>query len=322
MGSPTQIYIDGQAGTTALRIRDWLKGRQDIEILTLPDHLRKDNSARKEALEAAEIAVLCLPDDAAREVAEWTKTFNTRIIDASTAHRVDPQWTYGLPELTPDQRSQIRSSSRISNPGCYSSAFILLTRPLRDANLLSSTSPISIHALSGYSGGGRQLIEKWQTAPLAQQPYEAPYACFAQHKHIPEMVTYAKLETTPLFQPAVGAFECGMRVQVPLHANLLNGATAKEIHDVLKNRYDAEPFVKVQDLQTEDTTINEQSYNPQSCNDTNLIKIHVLQHNQGHVVLMAILDNLGKGASGMAIQSLNILLGQNELSSLPTENNI
>ena len=315
----TPVYIDGQAGTTALRIKEWLANRNDIEIITLPDSKRKDESSRKEALAAAKIAILCLPDEAAREVVDWCDSLvlRTTLIDASTAHRTHDDWTYGLPELTPEHRSLIKESQRISNPGCYSSSFILLTRPLRDAGILSEQAPIHIHALSGYSGGGKQLIEKWQSQPLKQLPYEAPYACFNQHKHIPEMMKYAQLNSAPIFQPAVGAFECGMRVQVPLHQTLLNGVNAEEVYDVLRKRYEQEKFIHLMPLQSENSQIDESSYDPRACNETNSLKIYVQKNQLGHINLMAILDNLGKGASGMAIQSLNLLLNSEENTSLP-----
>jgi N-acetyl-gamma-glutamyl-phosphate reductase len=312
-----KVYIDGHVGTTGLRIREWMADRTDVEILTLSEDLRKSDAARHEQLLAADIAVLCLPNEASQEAASWVENSDTRLIDASTAHRVVDGWVYGLPELQPGQREAIRQAKRVANPGCYASAFILLTRPLIDANILRSDAPVSIHAVSGYSGGGRSLIEKWEDAQhgLGELPYEAPYALDARHKHIPEMVCYSQLQYEPQFIPAVGPFRCGMRVEVPLHVSLLpQGMTGETIWEVFQERYHNEPFVNVMPRLS---TIEERSLNPQVCNDTNRLEIHVLPHPSGHILLVATLDNLGKGACGVAIQSLNLMLGLPETTGLP-----
>ena len=221
---PPKVYIDGHVGTTGLRIRDWMANRTDVELVTLQDDLRKDADARRSTILESDIAVLCLPDDAAREVASWTEDSNTRLIDASTAHRIADDWVYGLPELNSGQRESIIQAKNVSNPGCYPSAFVLLTRPLIDAGLVSEDAPFSIHALSGYSGGGRSMIENWESPDIGLEslPHEAPYSLDKIHKHIPEMVKYASLTAEPQFVPAVGPFRCGMRVEVPIHASLLS----------------------------------------------------------------------------------------------------
>ena len=190
MSTRPKVYIDGHVGTTGLRIREWLGPRQDIELLTIPDELRKDSAARRDYMLASDITVFCLPDDAAREAAAWVQGSRTRLIDASTAHRVADGWVYGLPELQPDQRDAIRNAQFVSNPGCYSSSFILLLRPLIDAGVVAADAPISIHALSGHSGGGRSLIERWETPEngLSALPYDSPYAIDKVHKHSPEML--------------------------------------------------------------------------------------------------------------------------------------
>ncbi|MCB1755932.1 MAG: N-acetyl-gamma-glutamyl-phosphate reductase [Gammaproteobacteria bacterium] len=313
-----KIYIDGHAGTTGLRIREWLDGRDDIELITLPEEQRKDAEARKDAVQTTDIAILCLPDEAAREVAQWVREADTRVIDASTAHRVSPDWIYGLPELQHDQREKIRNAKLVSNPGCYSSASILLLRPLLDDGIISPDTAVFIHALSGYSGGGRAMIEKWQAAdsPLSGLPFEAPYAYERKHKHIPEMQRYAGLINEPQFVPAVGAFHSGMRVQIPLHKVTLDGAGAEKIHAVYSECYDDEVFIKLHGLGSEEP-FGELSFDPRVCNNTNRLELHVLAHPDGHVTLMAVLDNLGKGASGMAIQSLNLMLGVDEATGLP-----
>lgn len=315
-----KLYIDGQAGTTALRIRDWLAERRDFQLITLPEAQRRQTPARRDAVLEADIAILCLPDEAAREVAQWVQNEGqTRLIDASTAHRVAPGWVYGLPELQNEQREHIRRARYVSNPGCYSSSFILLVRPLIDAGLLTPEAPLFIHALSGYSGGGRQLIEHWQDPQqgLSTLPYEAPYAFERVHKHIPEMIHYAGLNREPQFSPAVGPFHSGMRVHVPLHADLLGTRdSAQRIWQALHARYAQEPFVQLIPLE-ESISAHEKTYDPQRCNASNRIELRVLAHPSGHVTLMAIQDNLGKGASGMAIQSLNLMLGVDEQTSLP-----
>jgi N-acetyl-gamma-glutamyl-phosphate reductase len=218
-----RLYIDGQAGTTALRVRDWLEGRDDLEIVVLPEAERKDPAARRQALREADIALLCLPDDAAREAVEWLGDSPARILDASTAHRVSDGWVYGLPELIAGQRERIVQARRVANPGCYASAVILLLRPLVDAGLIADDAAFSIHALSGYSGGGRSMIDRWEDPKrgLLQLRHEAPYSISRLHKHIPEIMRYGGLSTEPQFLPAVGPFRCGMRVQVTLPAKAL-----------------------------------------------------------------------------------------------------
>jgi N-acetyl-gamma-glutamyl-phosphate reductase len=313
-----RVYIDGHVGTTGLRIRDWLASRRDLEVISLPEDRRKDTEARRASLLDADVAVLCLPDDAAREAASWADAGSTRIIDASTAHRVAEGWTYGLPELTRDQRGRIREARRVSNPGCYAAAFILLVRPLVDAGLLASDAALTVHALSGYTGGGRTMIERWENtaAGLVELPYEAPYALERIHKHVPEMTRHAALRVEPQFVPAVGPFRCGMRVQIPLHAQLLAGRDrgGRQLRETLEARYAGEAFVRV--VPSRQTAVDEHDLDPRACNDTNVIALHVLPHPSGHVLLVAILDNLGKGAAGVAIQNLNLMLGLPEATGL------
>ena len=314
-----KIYIDGQAGTTALRIRDWLAGRDDLEVMTLPENLRKDPAARKEAIRDATIVLLCLPDDAAREAAAWLADSPVRILDASTAHRVTDGWVYGLPELVPGQRERIAQAKQVANPGCYASAVILLVRPLVDAGLIAPDTPLSIHALSGYSGGGRSLIERWEdpTRGLLKLAHEAPYSIGKLHKHIPEIIRYGALSAEPQFVPNVGPFRCGMRVQVMIPAKSLPKlATGKTMWDTLAARYDKQAFVDVEPF-TDASEADEFTFDPQAHNDTNRISLRVLPHQSGHVLLMARLDNLGKGAAGVAIQNLNLMLGMPEGTGLP-----
>jgi len=316
---PAKIYIDGQAGTTALRIRDWLAHRSDVELVTLPEELRKDPAARKKALQDAAIVLLCLPDDAAKEAAAWLTDSPVRILDASTAHRVADGWVYGLPELTGGQRERIAKAKRVANPGCYSSAVILLTRPLVDAGLIAADTALAIHALSGYSGGGRSMIERWEDPKkkLIHLPHEAPYSIAKLHKHIPEIMRHGALSTEPQFLPNVGPFRCGMRVEIMIPAkSLAKAGTGQAMWEALSARYDKELFIDVEPL-TDASEADEISFDPQEFNDTNRISLRVLPHQSGHVILMARLDNLGKGAAGVAIQNLNLMLGVHESLGLP-----
>ena len=306
-----RVFIDGHAGTTGLRIRQWLAARDDLELLVLPEARRKQVEARRELIRAADLAVLCLPDAAARESAELVGDAATRLLDTSTAHRTAPGWIFGLPELEPGQRDAIASAPRVSNPGCYAVATVLALRPLVDAGLLPADAPLTIHALSGYSGGGREKIERWEDPErgLLTQTYEAPYALDRTHKHMREITHYAGLAREPQFVPAVGPFYCGMRVELPLHAATLPaGASAKAIWEALEARYRGEIFLRVAPI-AEPLGDDERRFDPTACNDTNRIELSVVPHPSGHVLLVAVLDNLGKGAAGLAIQNLNLMLG-------------
>ena len=316
--SKPRLFIDGHAGTTGLRIRNWLAGRDDVELKTLDEEDRKSEVARRDAIREADLAILCLPDNAAQVAAKWGLESSTRILDASSSHRVADGWVYGLPELAPGQRNEIRNAQQVTNPGCYPSSFILLVRPLVDAGLLPADAPISVHALSGYSGGGKSLIKRWesQDAGLHNHPFEAPYAVDQVHKHIPEMQRYSGLLKAPQFLPAVGPFACGMRVQVPIHQSMLaSGVSGRDAWNALAERYRGEPFVEVAPF-TNGESIDEWSLDPTALNDTNRIRLHVFPNAAGHLLLVGLLDNLGKGASGVAIQSLNLMLELNEETGL------
>jgi N-acetyl-gamma-glutamyl-phosphate reductase len=318
MSNP-RLFIDGHAGTTGLRIRQWLAGRDDIELWTLAEGERKSEAARRKAIAESSLSILCLPDDAAREAAGWAAESGSRVLDASSSHRVAEGWVYGLPELAPGQRDAIRNADRVTNPGCYPSGFVLLVRPLIDAGLLPAEAPLSIHALSGYSGGGKSLIERWESPEtgLSSLAYEAPYALDRIHKHIPEMHHYTGLTHAPQFVPAVGPFACGMRVEVPIHASLLaDGANGELVREALTRRYEGEPFVEVAP-DPGSSPVDERTLDPTALNDTNRVRLHVFPNAAGHVLLVALLDNLGKGASGVAIQSLNLMLGLGEETGLP-----
>ena len=242
----------------------------------------------------------------------------TRLIDASTAHRLSEGWVYGLPELAPGQRAAIREARYVSNAGCYATALLLAVRPLVDGGLLPRSVRLSLSALSGYSGGGRPMIERWEDPErgFLMLPYTAPYALERIHKHVPEMQTYAGLEEAPLFMPSVGPFRTGMRMLIPLHAETLPAeASPKAIWEALHSRYDGEPFVRVLPLQVP-LESDESSFDPRACNGTNRLEIVVAANPAGHVVLIVLLDNLGKGAAGVAVQNLNLMLGLPEAQGL------
>ncbi len=315
---PPKIFIDGHAGTTGLRIRELLDDRPDLELLTLNEAQRKQPAARREALAAADLVMLCLPDEAAREAVSWIDNPHLRVIDASTAHRTAEDWVYGLPELEPGQRASVAAATRVSNPGCYATAALLALRPLVDAGLVAGDAPLAIHALSGYSGGGRELIERWQDPKggLLQLAHEAPYSLDRAHKHMPELACYARLASEPQFTPAVGPFRCGLRLQVPLPAGLLaRGATGKVVWEALDARYRGERFVRVAPLR-EPLDAGEHGFDPQALNDTNRLEIAVVPHPSDHALLLVRLDNLGKGAAGAALQNLNLMLGLPEEQGL------
>ena len=306
-----RAFVDGQEGTTGLRIHEYLAQRSDIEVLRIDADKRKDASARARLLNAADVAFLCLPDVAAREAAALVTNPETCLIDASTAHRTAPGWAFGLPELAPGQRDLIRAGKRISNPGCHASAFILLLRPLVDAGLVPASLPVSAHSITGYSGGGKKMIEQYEAGGDAQLDSPRPYGLTLAHKHAPEMMTHTGLSTKPVFMPIVGRFYKGLSVSVPLHLSQLGSAcTAQDLQAVFEKRYAGERFIRVMPLR-DPATLELGFFDVQACNDSNRVDIFVFA-NDSQVVLMARLDNLGKGASGAAVQAMNVHLGLDE----------
>jgi N-acetyl-gamma-glutamyl-phosphate reductase len=310
----TRVFVDGQEGTTGLRIHEYLAQRSDVEVLRAAPELRKDAAERARLLNAADVAFLCLPDAAAREAVRLVTNPNTCLIDASTAHRTASDWAYGLPELSREQRARIRASKRIANPGCHATGFILLVRPLVDAGLLSSAAPLSATSITGYSGGGKKMIAQYEAGGDPRLDSPRPYALSLAHKHLPEMTAHSRLETAPLFLPMVGNFLKGLSVAVPLHlSELKRGATAEQVHAALASRYEGERFVRVMALR--DATVDDGYFDVQACNDTNRVELFVFA-NESQVLLMCRLDNLGKGASGAAVQCMNLHLGLDEAAGL------
>ena len=306
-----KVFVDGQEGTTGLRIHEVLASRNDVEVLRIEAALRKDPVERARLMNAADIVFLCLPDAAARESAAMVNNPQTCIIDASTAHRTAAHWTFGLAELTPAQRAALRASKRISNPGCHSTGFILLLRPLVDAGLVPRGLPVSATSITGYSGGGKKMIERYQAGGNAALQSPRPYALALAHKHLPEMQAHTGLASKPHFVPVVGNFYKGLAVMVPLHRSQLGSqSSAEALHACLQARYAGERFVRVMPLR-DPATLSEGEFDVQACNDSNRAEIFVFG-SEDQVLLICRLDNLGKGASGAAVQAMNIHLGLDE----------
>ena len=310
-----KIYVDGQEGTTGLRIHEYLAARDDVELLKIDPAKRKDSAERGRLLNAADVAFLCLPDAASREAAAMVDNPNTCLIDASTAHRTAPGWVFGLPELAPGQREALRATKRIANPGCHASAFILLLRPLVDAGLVTPETAVSPTSITGYSGGGKKMIEQYVAGGDPRLASPRPYALTLAHKHIPEMMAHTGLRTRPLFMPIVGNFYKGLSVSVPLHySQLAPGADASSLHKALGARYAGERFIQVLPL-SDPATLEDGFFDVQACNDSNRVDIFVFA-GESQALLLARLDNLGKGASGAAVQSMNVHLGLDEGTGL------
>jgi N-acetyl-gamma-glutamyl-phosphate reductase len=309
----SKVFIDGAAGTTGLEIRDRLGGRRDIELIAIPEARRKEASARAEALNAADAVILCLPDDAAREAVALIDHPGVKVIDASTAHRTAADWVFGFAELEPDQRERLSHAARISNPGCYPTGFLALVRPLVRAGILPADTPMSVNAVSGYSGGGKSMITAFEDPAAADATDTAfrAYALGLGHKHVPEMQERAGLAHPPIFFPSVARTYRGMLVEVPLHLHLLPGrVTGQSIRDALTDAYAGSPVVRV-------AADNPPLLSIEGNAGTDRLDIYVYTNEaSGQARLVASLDNLGKGAAGAAVQNLNIALGLDETEGL------
>ena len=306
-----RVFVDGQEGTTGLRIHEMLARRPDIEVLRIAADKRKDVAERARLLNAVDVAFLCLPDASAREAAALVTNPHTCLIDASSAHRTVPGWAFGLPELAPGQRAKIRAAKRLANPGCHASAFVLLLRPLVDAGIVPAALPVSATSFTGYSGGGKKMIEQYQAGGDALLDSPRPYGLTLTHKHIPEMMAYSGLSVKPIFVPVIANFYKGLAVSVGLHFSQLKaGTNGASIHDAMAKYYAGERFIRVMPLS--DPAVLEGGYfDIQACNDSNRADLFVFANEQ-QAVLICRLDNLGKGASGAAVQTMNVHLGVDE----------
>ena len=305
-----KVFIDGSAGTTGLRIREMLGKREDISLIALPEQLRKDVAARRDAINGADAVFLCLPDDAAREAVGLVENKNTVVIDASTAHRTSPGWAYGFPELSAGHRAAIVNGKRIANPGCYASGFLALVYPLVAAGVLPKDYPLVCHAVSGYSGAGKKGIAEYE-AEHRPANYDTPrlYALTLAHKHLPEMQAVCGLTRTPVFNPYVCDYYCGMTVNVPLFVDMLaQKVSVADVKELLRAHYAGAHFVTVGEEPSGYVSAN-------TMNGTNNMQL-LVNGNERQILLTARFDNLGKGASGAAIQNMNLALGLDECLSL------
>lgn len=304
-----KVFVDGQEGTTGLQINEYLGKRADITLLKIGADKRKDIAERQRLINESDITFLCLPDEAAKESVALVENANTCIIDASTAHRINPDWVFGLPELASDQRAKIRASKRIANPGCHASAFILALKPLVAAGLLPANTQIAANSITGYSGGGKKMIEDYQSPQRIDAP--RPYALNLAHKHLPEMAAYTGLTVAPIFQPIVGPFYKGLAVTAYIHPNqFTRPATPADVQKIIADYYAGERFIRVLPVDLDGNTEGG-FFNVEACNDTNRVDLFVFG-NEERMLLVARLDNLGKGASGAAVQAMNVHLGVEE----------
>ncbi len=308
-----RVFIDGEVGTTGLQIRQRLAARTDLVVASLPEDRRKDPAARAEMINSVDAVILCLPDEASREAVGMIQNDQVRVIDASTAFRTAPGWTYGFPEMSAVQRQAVATSRRVSNPGCFPTGFIALVRPLIEAGLVPADWPVTLSAVSGYSGGGKPMIAEFEdeTSDSYTSVAYRIYATGLEHKHVPEMQIHTGLTGRPLFSPSVGRYAQGMIVEVPLQLWAMPTLPqVSQLHEVLSLTYAGSRFVEVAS-RAESAAIK--TLDPEGLNGTNRLKLFVFGNEaNGQARLVALLDNLGKGASGAAVQNLNLMLGLDE----------
>lgn len=306
-----KIFVDGQEGTTGLKIHEYLSKISNVEVVKIEPDRRKDNDARRAIINEVDLVFLCLPDSASRESVSMVSNNKTKIIDASTAFRTNSEWTYGLPELHKNQRNTIQNSSRVSVPGCHATGYILAIHPLVAEGIIPRDYPVSCYSLTGYSGGGKKLISEYQNSNREQFFAPRQYALSLNHKHLPEMQLYTGLNSAPIFTPIVGNYYQGDAVTIPLFPRMFTkNATAKDIQEVLASYYKDERFIRVMPYDSE-AYLEDGFFNLMQCNNTNYLDIFVFGH-KDEIVLVSRFDNLGKGASGAAIQNMNIMLGFDE----------
>ncbi|KQU64554.1 MULTISPECIES: N-acetyl-gamma-glutamyl-phosphate reductase [unclassified Rhizobacter] len=312
------VFIDGDQGTTGLQILARLSGRRDIALVTLPDALRKDPAARAAAINDCDVAVLCLPDEAARQAVAGIRHPRVRVIDASSAHRTDAAWVYGFPEMSPQQAGRIAEARFVSNPGCYPTGAVALLRPLVEAGVLRADAPLSIHAISGYSGRGRAGIDAHEGPGAASALPFQTYGLALQHKHVPEIQQHAGLQGRPFFVPSYGAFRQGIALTIPLHASMLQRPlTAQAVRELLMQRYRDHRHVQVLDAERTQAMTG---LDPQALNGSNDLQLAVFGNDAtGQLLLGAVFDNLGKGASGAAVQNLALMLGLDEAPTIDAD---
>jgi N-acetyl-gamma-glutamyl-phosphate reductase len=309
------VFIDGREGTTGLQIHDRLKSRAELELLEIASESRKDAAVRRRMINEADFLITCLPDDAARESIAMIDNPRTRVLDPSTAHRTAPGWVYGFAELDREQRGAIREARRVTVPGCHAIGFIAALKPLVSAGLVPPSYPVTAFSLTGYSGGGRKMIEEFEGPARDELVAPRPYALGLQHKHLPEMQAVTGLSSPPFFEPVVSSFYQGMLVSLPLLAQNLSRKTSPAgVHELLSRHYDGERFVRVMPLSV-DGKDHGGRLDPTACNGTNRLELFVFGH-EAQVLVVARLDNLGKGASGNAVQNLNLMLGADEAAGL------